>query len=141
LNSLFNCRNERNNLEAGKELVAPYLSPLSQTSVTYSSGNSQASLTLTFNGTSPPQPQVAFLYECYDNVYDLGSITATSDHFFYYVVSVDLFITVLFIVFFCSEVEAEDKEIKHFKVNQVGLNDFAVQVEGLNRGTLEKELT
>ena len=51
LNSLFNCRNERKQLDSGINLVGPYLLPISQTSVTYSNGNSQASITLQLDPT------------------------------------------------------------------------------------------
>jgi len=46
LNSLFNCRNERKQLESNTNLVEPYLFFTSQTAVTYSNNNSQASITL-----------------------------------------------------------------------------------------------
>lgn len=120
-------------------MAYPYLSVLSSKQVTLSNDNRQADITLTFNG-SQSHSLVSFVYECYDNTYNLGVISTESKNFFYYVVAVDLAIIFFFFIFFCSEIKAEDEEARFFQLNQVSLNDFTIKIEGLQRNTLEKEL-
>lgn len=66
-----------------------------------------ANISLTFNGGQNGLTAV-YIYECYDNMYNIGNSTMSSDEFFYYVVIVDLFIMLAFLFFFCSEVKAEE---------------------------------
>lgn len=75
-NTLFNCRNERKQLDSNENLVEPFLAITSQKTVTYSNGNSQATLTLQLDPiqytTNVHETTIAFVYECYDNVYNIG---------------------------------------------------------------------
>ena len=96
LNSLYNCRQERLNLENSKNLANDYL--VTQVKTTTSN---TASITLTLNNGSYATT-VAYLYECYDNTYNIGTISTSSDNFFYFVVAVDFAITFFFLFFFCS---------------------------------------
>ena len=112
LNSLFNCNQERLSLDKGQNLASQYAT---NTPVVVTNNN-QATFSMIFTGLQPLANAV-FIYECYDNTYNLGLISAKSDHFFYYVVCVDLAMTFFFLFFFCSEVKAEKHEKDFFKEN------------------------
>jgi hypothetical protein len=54
-------------------------------------------------------------------------------------VGIDLFITLGFLFFLCSEKEGEEDEVDYFKQFQLTLKDFSVKLTGFNSKTFDSE--